>query len=871
MNIKELKSLYGRHDFISVVRSINGDTPSTFPELRILFLSLMALGRIKTIKQYLSEEHVQSVLRSNTKFDNKIKQYLLDSELNARLENIDLNVQKLEWEIVESQCKKLISQYPKKSKLYHLLFRAFTKQLKVKELYHWIQLAYDTIGHNSSGIVIKYCWYLERTNRVPESLEIMDQLFQKNPTTFPKYLKKLIQYNRNDKLQELLSDTHTLTAESIDSILQVFNAYLRIGEYNLIVEIISKLSANGAKNGFQPFLYAQIRLLAWRIYNILTYEKINLKLLLTEQQRKTLLDKLNNIFPDPIDDKVLIKNIILNQDYEIHSKNVQSPIIEEYLTKLSGYKKNFYHTKDNPAQAFHVADFIRNRIKEGTPTSFIRLGDGEGTFLPYPKSIAQHNDEDRQIDANNYWGKKSAIPLSFLKEISAKMIACIHSADIVGIIPPQRILLDWDDKRRLDWNYSKRGVLSVMNYITNQQTNDALYTSAHIHQELEQWNLYPYIFDSVQEVTLISAHKDLILYIKKRFGIRRVNFIKVVDNENFRSAHNSNILSVEDEYKNIQKILDSEESKNKVFILAAGLLSRIYSDVIKKNGGISIDIGSVADDWIQKRRRGMSVTGFQYMGLRWELDVFQELPTISNKNLVSTNMYTTREIRGWREKEEHKIKFLMMANPRTGSRYSSQIFSQFGFDIGHEYLGKDGMVSWVHTAHNLNTPDFLQQGLQKRISRYDLNCEHLLMMIREPLATISSMIYQNRGLVSFNYRRFHIWQAFGVDIQEYSSILDIAVASYLYWVDLMVLQKPEKIFKLETIEFDLKNYFIDNNITFIDNHIDKENTDRNETTKKWSIQKKKLGPEDFVNLDASLKAKLIKFCTTYEYDASFIW
>lgn len=52
-----------------------------------------------------------------------------------------------------------------------------------------------------------------------------------------------------------------------------------------------------------------------------------------------------------------------------------------------------------------------------------------------------------------------------------------------------------------------------------------------------------------------------------------------------------------------QKINDLGDLRGRVFLIAAGLLGKHYCNIIKLQGGIALDIGSVLDSWAKRGRK----------------------------------------------------------------------------------------------------------------------------------------------------------------------------------------------------------------------------------------------------------------------------
>lgn len=81
------------------------------------------------------------------------------------------------------------------------------------------------------------------------------------------------------------------------------------------------------------------------------------------------------------------------------------------------------------------------------------------------------------------------------------------------------------------------------------------------------------------------------------------------------------------------------------------------------------------------------------------------------------------------------MKFLILAHPRSGTRYAAALLQSFGFEVGHEQLGKNGIASWFWGLKEKNPP--------YEAAPYDSDFKptHTILLLREPLPTISSVAY----------------------------------------------------------------------------------------------------------------------------------
>src|SRR3990172_6286941 len=78
---------------------------------------------------------------------------------------------------------------------------------------------------------------------------------------------------------------------------------------------------------------------------------------------------------------------------------------------------------------------------------------------------------------------------------------------------------------------------------------------------------------------------------------------------------------------------------------------------------------------------------------------------------------------------------LVTGFPRSGTRFMVDVFQDQGLRVGHEWIGKDGAVSWIHAVLN---------------NSFD----HTVHLVRHPLEAISSC--QELGQEVLDFMRIFI-------------------------------------------------------------------------------------------------------------------
>jgi hypothetical protein len=154
--------------------------------------------------------------------------------------------------------------------------------------------------------------------------------------------------------------------------------------------------------------------------------------------------------------------------------------------------------------AASFAHWFCERLRSGVPTSVIRLGDGEGNFLPYPPEECEFQRGDQSdIQRKSWWGSELLSQERCLA-LSRDFLEAIGRADALGLPPPARLLRNAEDNQRS--SRGVRAILSLLEATPVSAKKDVVFTSCHIHTDLDNCDLYRQIFRQVDSVMTVSCH-----------------------------------------------------------------------------------------------------------------------------------------------------------------------------------------------------------------------------------------------------------------------------------------------------------------------------------------------------------------------------
>ena len=122
---------------------------------------------------------------------------------------------------------------------------------------------------------------------------------------------------------------------------------------------------------------------------------------------------------------------------------------------------------------------------------------------------------------------------------------------------------------------------------------------------------------------------------------------------------------------------------------------------------------------------------------------------------------------------------------RSGTKYITQVLRKCGLDVGHEKLGKDGIVSSLWTIDVDKYPPYHIQGPQPE---FDI----ILHQVRNPLDTIGSLLTSLPESWEFNCRHTPL---------KMSDPLPKRAAEYWYYWNLLAEKRAIWTYQVESLHY----------------------------------------------------------------------
>jgi hypothetical protein len=258
--------------------------------------------------------------------------------------------------------------------------------------------------------------------------------------------------------------------------------------------------------------------------------------------------------------------------------------------------------------------WIRTRLQQGAPTSFIRVGDGESNALPYLDDFARYAASDAAEREIVWWGR--ALYERARKKLADEVRDAMRDADVLGIPTLERIMRDVKPERRefLGNTRAGRGIRTVLRALDKGGAlagGNAQMTSAHIQHDLEKWDLYRELFDGLEGIVAVSCHARLPDALHKRFGVTIAQNIVVPPRHASLASFGMNDMGP----KILPDVMDETiaqlpgDLRGRMVIVGAGYAGKVIVQAAKARGAVALDLGSVLDYWIGASTRSYLTVG----------------------------------------------------------------------------------------------------------------------------------------------------------------------------------------------------------------------------------------------------------------------
>jgi len=228
-----------------------------------------------------------------------------------------------------------------------------------------------------------------------------------------------------------------------------------------------------------------------------------------------------------------------------------------------------------------VMDIICEHVTERRPFSLIRLGDGEARLLGYPDF---HDVNELQHSLLIWYGKYRPLDGKVMLPLKAQVVTAAQNANILGL-----------PKKKAKNKMHRVLVSQLIGKLDLIKHEIAHCTVTREIQRQGWWRNLISEQDAISVIGCFDVRQTLCA-----IGVKDVRWYPVPSEakyvkpiaQHYPQRHNELIEE-----------LERDVNLGDLFFVGAGPNGKVYCDVIKQQGGIAIDIGSVMDGWARVETR----------------------------------------------------------------------------------------------------------------------------------------------------------------------------------------------------------------------------------------------------------------------------
>jgi hypothetical protein len=264
-----------------------------------------------------------------------------------------------------------------------------------------------------------------------------------------------------------------------------------------------------------------------------------------------------------------------------------------------------------------IMRFLSERIRAARPFSWIRLGDGEARFMLHLRPKLRASLPGREADAmiRQIWyvwfGQDlDTVSAGALAGLGARLDLAIYNADLLGLTSVERLLND-----QVHYGFCASLEYYVAELLQGQSKR--LFTDATLVTKLHESDPFlSSLLAGLDFLGVVSPHPDLARRLQRQLGIDQTASYDIPGETRLERPreHADRGTHFPAAYERTLAELRVPH-QGAVFLVAGGLLGKIYCDHIKTLGGIALDVGAVVDAWMGHNSRGHPLAASMRMQL----------------------------------------------------------------------------------------------------------------------------------------------------------------------------------------------------------------------------------------------------------------
>jgi hypothetical protein len=250
-----------------------------------------------------------------------------------------------------------------------------------------------------------------------------------------------------------------------------------------------------------------------------------------------------------------------------------------------------------------VAEEVASCVRDGRPYSLIRINDGEGSLLHLSvEDEARYSElywkSRREFHLTYWFGDDSRVMDPDWLRVAQAMNQAILNADCLAAYMPAGLESSYGfgSVRNVPACFNVVRKLEQIAAAPGYQRGRYSLADSMVNQNMRRSGALARLLSAQTRIGLVSWNAALPEVLARRFDLHEVEFHQTPGEA--RVVPGAGSVPLADSYRRLSEDL-SRARPGMLYLVAGGIRGKVYCDLIKRAGGIALDIGAVVDIWMK--------------------------------------------------------------------------------------------------------------------------------------------------------------------------------------------------------------------------------------------------------------------------------
>ncbi|PYE43644.1 hypothetical protein DFI02_104350 [Rhizobium sp. PP-F2F-G20b] len=264
------------------------------------------------------------------------------------------------------------------------------------------------------------------------------------------------------------------------------------------------------------------------------------------------------------------------------------------------------------ASTQEIEEAIIAALDSKTPYMLLRMGDGEGAHIFISLADEVENfilyKENRKEFLEIWFKDQSIIDTPNYSSAIRRFNEAISNADCIGAYTEELVRHEYriGSRRGIPYIVNTLRVAEELAQRNPDRASETKLSGLTVHYDLLLSGALDRLLENRDHIGLIACHDRLPQALKTRYNIGSIDFIKVPGEKIHVGALGVNAIEGEhwpDRFDEICRTISSSSNVGKLYLVGAGMLGKVYCNLLKKSGAVVLDLGAVMDIWMGAKTR----------------------------------------------------------------------------------------------------------------------------------------------------------------------------------------------------------------------------------------------------------------------------